>query len=106
MKNSLAVRRQVRTHHRLGRPVLGRDVEVVHAVVEGQLHEVPRLLRRGRPAGGAAQHGHAALVPGPPEAPALHRRGPLALELQDVEDGADVVGEHGEAPRLDVGRAP
>ena len=104
-KNSLPVRRQVRAHHRLGRPVLRRDVEVVHAVVEGQPHEVPGLLRRGRPTGRAAEHGHAAVVPGPPEAAALHRRAAQPLSAQDVEDGADVVGQHGEASRLDVGRA-
>src|ERR1700679_333663 len=31
--------------------------------------------------------------------------GPLALELQDAEDGADVVSQHGEAAGLDVGRS-
>ncbi len=100
----LAVRRQVRTDDRLGRAVLRRDVEVVHPVVEGQLQPLPRLVDGGGPAGGAAQHGHAALVTGPSEASALHGPLPLSLELQDVEDGADVVGEDGEPPRLDVGR--
>ena len=70
------VRRQVRAHHGLGRPVLRRDVEMVHAMVEGQLHECPCLLRRGRPTGGAAEHGHTAVVLGPPEAPTLHPAGP------------------------------
>ena len=72
----VAVRRQVRTHHRLGRAVLRRDVEVVHAVVEGQLQPVPRLLDGGGPAGGAAEHGHAALVTGPSEPAAFHRSRP------------------------------
>ena len=72
MKMLVAVRRQVRAHHRLGRPVLRRDVEVVHAVVQGELQPGPRLLDRGGPAGGAAEHGHAALVAGPPETPTLH----------------------------------
>ena len=68
------MRRQVRAHHRLGRPVLRRDVEVVDAVVEGELQPVPGLLDGGRPAGGAAEHGHAALVTGPSEPAALHGR--------------------------------
>ena len=29
--------------------------------------------------------------------------GPLSLELEDVEDRTDVVGQHGETSRLDVG---
>ena len=67
-----AVRRQVRAHHGLGRPVLRRDVEMVHTVVEGQLHEGPCLLGRGRPTGRASEDGHTAVVLGPPEAPTLH----------------------------------
>ena len=68
------VRREMRPHHGLGRAVLGRDVEVVHTVVEGQLQEGPRLLHRGRPSGSAAEHSDAAVVIGPPEAPTLHPR--------------------------------
>ena len=71
----LAMGRQVRTHHRLGCAVLRRDVEVVHPVVEGQLQPLPRLVDGGGPAGGAAQHRHAALVAGPSQPAALH--GPL-----------------------------
>ena len=68
----LAMGGQVRTHHRLGRPVLGCDVEVVHPVVEGLPEPLPRLLDAGGPAGGATQDGHAALVAGPSEAPPLY----------------------------------
>ena len=49
------VRRQMRAHHRLGRPVLRRDVEVVHPAVEGQLEPLPRLFDAGGPAGGATR---------------------------------------------------
>ena len=73
----VSVRRQMRSHDRFGRPVLWRDVEVVHAVAERELQPVPGLLDRGGPAGGSSEHRHAALMAGPAEAPALHRRGTL-----------------------------
>ena len=71
------VRRQVRAHHRLGRTVLRGDVEVVHAVVEGELQPLARRVHGGVPAGRTAEDGHTALVARPPEAPTLHH--PLRL---------------------------
>ena len=67
------VARQVRSDHRLGRPVLRRDVEVVHPMGESQPEPLPRLLDGGGPAGRTAEHRHAALVAGPTEASAFHR---------------------------------
>ncbi len=68
----VAVRTQMWANHRLGRPVLRGDVEVVHAAVQGKLQPVPRFVDAGGPTGGTAEHGHAALVSRPPEAPSLH----------------------------------
>ncbi len=101
----VAVRRQVRPDHRLGRPVLRRDVEVVHPAGQGLAQPRSRLLFGGRPAGGAAQNGHAALVPGPAQASTFHVAAPLGLELEDVEHRPDRVGQDGHASRLDVHRA-
>ena len=70
----VSMRRQVRADDRLGRPVLRCDVEVVDAAVEGELEPVPRLVDGGGPAGGTAEHGHAALVPRPSEPAPLHGR--------------------------------
>ncbi len=68
--------REVRAHHRLGRPVLRRDVEVVDAVAERQPEPVPGFLDGGGPAGRATEHGDAALVASPSEPAALHRDAP------------------------------
>ena len=72
----IAVDGQVRPDHRLGGAVLGRDVEVVDPVVEGELQPRSGLLDGGGPTGRAAEDGDAALVTRPSEAPAFHRPSP------------------------------
>ncbi len=67
-----AMRPQIRPYDRLGRAVLGRDIEVVHSVGQGEVEPLPRFGDRGGPTGGAAEHRHTALVPGTPETTALH----------------------------------
>ena len=63
---------QVRTDHRFGRPVLRRDVEVVHPTGQRLAQPRARLFLAGVPAGGATENGHAALVAGPAQTTTFH----------------------------------